>query len=93
MHQRDMKYLVLVLTLILATPAFAAEEARVVRQPDRTAYKKKSFVSFSEVQLTGELVKPSSTLVHARGSRAKFRSLIRLRGDFRPELLASVDAL
>ncbi|MEQ9500704.1 MAG: hypothetical protein RIT81_27785 [Deltaproteobacteria bacterium] len=76
------------LTLMLTVPgvAFAEEEA------PQEAFKKKTVIEFSEVRLSGELVKPSATLVRVR-RKTRFVPLIRVRGDFRPELLASTDAL
>ncbi len=80
------------LTLTLSLPAGAAVAQEEAPREDQVVYKRKTVVSFSDVQLSGELVKPSATLVQARRG-ARFRPLIRVRGDFRPELLNSVDAL
>lgn len=68
-----------VLAMGLSSAAFAQKK-----------YQRKTVVDFSELQISGQLVRPEATLVRARG-RTKFRPLIRYRGDFRPELLRSID--
>jgi hypothetical protein len=67
--------------------------AATVSQPrSEVRYTQRTLVEFSNLEITGEVVRPSMTLIQGRRS-ARFRSLIRYRGDFRPELLRSIDAV
>ncbi len=79
------------LTLLLAgSTAFAAD--KVVQEGDKTVYKKKTVIDFSDVTLEGELTKPEGSYMLNRG-KTKFNSLIKLRSDFNPELQRSTDQL
>jgi hypothetical protein len=69
-----------------------AAEPQVVQEPDKTVYKKKTVIDFNDVTLEGELTKPEGSYVINR-KKTKFGSLIKLRGDFLPELQRSVDNL
>lgn len=53
---------------------------------------KRTIIEFSELRLSGEVVRPSDAFILVP-KRSRFRSLIRLRGDFAPELLRSVERL
>jgi hypothetical protein len=59
---------------------------------DKTEYRAKTVIDFSEVRLTGEVERPAATYVRARG-KLKFRPLIHRRSDFRPELQKSLEQL
>ncbi len=61
-------------------------------EADQTVYKTKTIIDFSELQIAGEIAKPDGSYISSRKD-SKFQSLIRLRMDFRPELLTSIDAL
>ena len=78
-----------ILPLTLAAVAHAQEE-RVVRQADRTVYKKKTVIDFSGVTIQGELTKPEGSYLLTR-KKTKFRSLLKARANFLPELKASTD--
>lgn len=70
----------------------AGAEAPAVQGADKTVYKKKTVIDFSDVTLEGELTKPEGSYVINR-KKTKFGSLVRLRSDFLPELQKSVDNL
>jgi hypothetical protein len=72
--------------------ASAQEEDKVVREPDKTVYKKKTVIDFNDVTLEGDLTKPEGSYILNRRA-TKFGSLIKLRADFNPELQKSVDNL
>jgi hypothetical protein len=55
-------------------------------------YPRRTTLVFGETEVTGEVTRPIQTYVTVRRG-ARFQSLISLRGDFRPELLRSVDNL
>ncbi len=74
----------------LAGPALAEE--KVIQEQDRTVYKKKTAVDFTDVAVEGDLTKPEGSYVLNR-KKAGFRSLIKVRDNFAPELQKSVDHL
>jgi len=74
-------------------PAGADEvKTRVVKEADKTIYRKRSVVDFSEVNVEGELSRPEGSYVINR-RKTGFGSRIKLRADFAPELQKSVDHL
>ena len=85
-----MKKLVVVLVLGLALPAAAQDN--VIQEGDRVEYNKKTMIDFSDVNIEGELTKPEGSYIKNR-KKTRFRNLIELRGNFRPELKRSVSAL
>lgn len=72
--------------------AGAAQAQNVVREADRTVFKKKTVIDFSDVTLEGELTKPEGVYGLSKTS-TKFNSLIKPRANFNPELQKSVDQL
>ena len=72
----------------LALPASAEEEA--IREPDRTIVKKRTVIDFSEVAVEGELVKPEGSYSVSK-RKTTFRTLIRVRDNFAPELRRSAE--
>lgn len=68
-----------------STPADASAS-----QETKVVYEKKTVLDFSDVTLEGELTRPEGSYVLNR-ERARFGSLVELRGDFTPELEKSVD--
>lgn len=81
--------LALLLT-VLASPAALAQD--VVRLPDEVRFRTKTVIEFGQLKVGGEVTKPAATLITSR-REARFQLLIRARGDFRPELDRSLDAL
>lgn len=77
--------LTLALTLVVSTPPAALPV-------DKIEWRRRTLVEFSAVRLRGEVIGPATSYVQGRRT-ARFRSLIRLRQDFRPELATSVDNL
>lgn len=70
-----------------ATPAMAQD---VVQEEDRTIFKKKTSIDFSDVNISGELTKPEGAFVGVR-KNVKFKNFIKVRQNFRPEIFASAD--
>ena len=83
------RLLVAALFAALAVPA-AAQDASV--EADKTVYSKKTVIDFSDVNIEGELTKPEGSYIKNR-KKTRFRNLIELRGNFRPELSRSVSKL
>ena len=75
--------------LWLATSALALAQEQ---EADKVVYKKKTVIDFSDVTIEGELTKPEGSYVVSK-KRTRFRNLIKVRADFRPELTKSVDGL
>lgn len=75
---------------LLAAPAFAEE--KVIQEEDRTVFRKKTVVDFTDVQVEGELTKPEGSYQVSK-KRTSFDSLIKVRADFNPELQGSRDNL
>ena len=80
-----------VAALALAAPVVQAAD-NVVREADKTVFKKKTVIDFSDVTLEGDLAKPEGQYGLSRG-KTKFNSLIKYRLHFNGELQKSQDQL
>jgi hypothetical protein len=88
--------------VMISTPALAQSVApsndkgetkvRVVQEADKTVYRKKSVVDFTDVAVEGELTKPEGSYVLNK-NKTTFNTLIKVRDNFVPELQKSVDNL
>ena len=89
---------VLIRAIVLATafaslPALAEEKGpKVVQEADKVVVRKRTVIDFNDVTVEGELTKPEGSYLQSR-SRTRFRSLVRLRDNFNPELQKSADNL
>ncbi|MBI5508780.1 MAG: hypothetical protein HY903_08515 [Deltaproteobacteria bacterium] len=73
----------LLLGLLLSSGVALAQEGG-----DKVSFKKRTVIDFSDALIEGELTKPEGSYVVSR-KLSRFSSLIRLRENFIPELLAS----
>jgi hypothetical protein len=64
----------------------------VVQEADRTVFRKKTVIDFTDVAVEGELTKPEGTYTLSK-KKTRFSSLIKDRKDFVPELRDSKDNL
>lgn len=78
--------------LVLVIAGFAFAEEKVIQEPDKTVYRKKTVVDFTDVAVEGELTKPDGSYTLSR-KKAQFSSLVKVRDNFVPELRKSVDNL
>ncbi|MBI3183830.1 MAG: hypothetical protein HYZ28_16960 [Myxococcales bacterium] len=78
------------LLALFSAPALAQE--KVIREADRTVYRKKTVIDFTDVAVEGELTKPEGTYALSK-KKTNFKSLIKVRENFSPELQKSVDNL
>ena len=79
--------------LCVTAPAFAQNTTtKVVQEADKTVFRKKTVIDFTDVSVEGELTKPEGSYVLNK-KQAQFKSLIKVRQDFQPELQKSVDNL
>ncbi|MBK8013967.1 MAG: hypothetical protein IPK13_21805 [Deltaproteobacteria bacterium] len=72
--------------------ARAQAENKVVREADRTVFKKKTVIDFSDLTIQGELTKPEGSYLLNR-KKTSFQTLLKIRGNFLPELINSTDNL
>lgn len=79
----------LLFTGAMSSTAFAQE---VVTEGDKTSFKKKTIIDFSDVTIQGELTKPEGSYLLNR-KKTNFNSLLKIRGNFLPELFNSIDNL
>ncbi|MCB9654497.1 MAG: adventurous gliding motility protein CglF [Deltaproteobacteria bacterium] len=79
---------VVTLSLVLGAPwAMAQEEGE-----EGVVYKKKTVISFDDDTIDGDLMRPDGAYVEAR-KRLRHSNLIRIREDFRVQILNSVTKL
>lgn len=84
------RLLLLSASLLFATPAWADPE--VDDPKPEVKFKTRTVVDFTEVTLQGEVQRPAGAMIVGH-RRARFKTLIRVRGGFTPELVRSVDRL
>lgn len=86
------------LMLLASAPALAQEEAGAEAAAggeegqEETVYKKTTIIDFSDVTITGELTKPEGSYLMNK-KKARFDLLIRVRDNFLPEMIKTVDNL
>ncbi len=81
---------VLVAMMVFSMPALA--EDKVVREADKTVFRKKTVIDFTDVAVEGELTKPEGSYAISK-KKTTFKTLIKVRDNFNPELQKSVDNL
>ena len=81
---------VILATTVMVGSTALAQEAKV--EADKTVFKKKTIIDFSDVTIQGELTKPEGSYLLNR-KKTKFNSLLKIRGNFLPELFNSIDNL
>lgn len=89
MVRRTLSAVVMGMFLLSGVTVAQAQEGQ---ESDKVVYKKKTVIDFSDVTIEGELVKPEGSYIVNR-KKTKFKNLIKVRANFRPELTKSVDAL
>jgi len=82
----------LVLAAAVAAPAFAQGKETVVHEADKTVYRKKTVIDFTDVAVEGELTKPEGSYAISK-KRTTFKTLIKVRDNFNGELQRSTDNL
>lgn len=87
-----MKTLAFALALLALSAGVAYAQDNVIREADKTVFKAKTVVDFSDVTIEGELTKPEGSYIASR-KNTNFNTLIRLRENFIPEMVRSVDNL
>ena len=77
---------------LFALPAFAQGKVTTIQEEDRVVVRKKTVIDFTDVAVEGELTKPEGSYAISK-KKTSFKSLIKVRDNFNPELQKSVDNL
>ena len=88
------RMLLTTLLTLVAVPALAQSQdtVKVIQVADKVVVRKKTVVDFTEMNVDGELTRPEGSYVLNK-KRTRFKSLIKVRDNFAPELQKSVDNL
>ncbi|MBW1809555.1 MAG: hypothetical protein JRJ87_15280 [Deltaproteobacteria bacterium] len=78
--------------LILGTSSMVMAQEEATEGETTTMYKKTTIIDFSDVTITGELTKPEGSYLMNK-KKANFNLLIRVRDNFLPEMIKTVDNL
>jgi hypothetical protein len=89
MKERPMRRILALTAVLFAAPLSA--DAQQDPEPE-IIVPRRTMLEFSELTVTGETQRPRDVYILSRRG-ARFRVLIQIRADFRPELLRSVEAL
>jgi hypothetical protein len=81
--------LLLIAAALLSAPAWA--DPPEAPAPE-VRFKTRTVLDFGSVTLQGQVTRPEGTLIMGH-RRARFKTLIRVRGGFTPELLRSAERL
>jgi len=89
-----MKFLIVTLVAMAGGSAWAQgkESGDAVQEADKTVFRKKTVIDFTDVAVEGELTKPEGTYTLSK-KKTRFSSLIKVRQNFIPELRDSKDNL
>ena len=77
---------------VLSLVSTAAFDEDVVREADKTVFRKKTTIDFTDVAIDGELTKPEGSYSVSK-KKTTFKTLIKVRDNFNPELQKSVENL
>lgn len=93
---RRLASVAVVMGLWVAPAVAVAQESKdtvkIIQEEDRTVFRQKTVIDFTDVAVEGELTKPEGSYVLHR-KKTDFQSLIKVRENFDPELQKSVDNL
>lgn len=87
-----MKRFLMVFAVVAAVAAPSFAQDKVIREADRVVTRKKTVIDFTDVAVEGELTKPEGSYSVSK-KKTTFRTLIKVRDNFNPELQKSVDNL
>lgn len=87
-----MKRFLMVFAVVTAVAAPSFAQDKVIREADRVVTRKKTVIDFTDVAVEGELTKPEGSYSVSK-KKTTFRTLIKVRDNFNPELQKSVDNL
>ena len=82
----------MILTVIIVFYSYSGFAAEPTREDNRVMYKKKTSIDFSDKTIEGELTKPTGSYLGVR-KNVRFKNFIKVRTNFRSELMMSEDNL
>ena len=80
------------LAVISLISAVSFAQDKVTREADKTVFRKKTTIDFTDVAIDGELTKPEGSYSVSK-KKTTFKTLIKVRDNFNPELQKSVENL
>ena len=80
------------LAVISLMSTVAVAQDKVTREADKTVFRKKTTIDFTDVAIDGELTKPEGSYSVSK-KKTTFKTLIKVRDNFNPELQKSVENL
>jgi hypothetical protein len=80
------------IAILSLVSASALADDKVVREADKTVFRKKTTIDFTDVAIDGELTKPEGSYSVSK-KKTTFKTLIKVRDNFNPELQKSVENL
>ncbi len=80
------------LAIFALTSTAAVAQDKVTREADKTVFRKKTTIDFTDVAIDGELTKPEGSYSVSK-KKTTFKTLIKVRDNFNPELQKSVENL
>lgn len=83
---------VLLIAAVLGLASTAAAQNKVIQEADKTVFRKKTVIDFTDVSIDGELTKPEGSYAISK-KKTTFKTLIKVRTDFNPELQKSAENL
>lgn len=83
-------YLIAALLALVFLMSSDAKATEPEREDDKVVFKKKTSIDFSDVNIEGELVKPTGTYIGIR-KQIGFGNFIKVRANFRDKLSDSAD--
>jgi hypothetical protein len=87
-----MKQVLAVLSFAALVSTSALAQDKVIREADKTVFRKKTTIDFTDVAIDGELTKPEGSYSVSK-KKTTFKTLIKVRDNFNPELQKSVENL
>ncbi len=87
-----MKQVLAVMSFAALVSTSALAQTKVVQEADKTVFRKKTTIDFTDVAIDGELTKPEGSYSVSK-KKTTFKTLIKVRDNFNPELQKSVENL
>ena len=87
-----MQRVLFVMLLVVGASAFAQGKTTIIQESDKTVFRKKTVIDFTDVAVEGELTKPEGSYAISK-KKTTFKTLIKVRDNFNPELQKSVENL
>ena len=87
----SMNRITIAVSLALIATTASAQNETAVKEPDRIVIQRDTRLDFGAAELEGTRLKPADSYIPARRG-ITFANLLKIRGNFTPELQQSIDA-